>query len=57
MNAHIALIALISDLSIRTDHSEPKTAVPGRSDDQGDGKVAQRAGNYLAVITGNGNYQ
>jgi len=42
-NAHIALIALISDLGIRTDHAEPKTAVSGRSDDQGDGKVAQRA--------------
>ena len=47
MNAHIALIALISDLGIRTDHAqdhaEPMTAVPGRSDDQGDGKAAQRA--------------
>ena len=28
---------------IRTDHAEPKTAVSDRSDDQGDGKVAQRA--------------
>ena len=40
---YIALIALISNLGIGTDHAEPKTAVPGRSDDQGDGKVAQRA--------------
>ena len=40
---HSSHIRPCYDRVIRTDHSEPKTAVPGRSDDQGDGKVAQRA--------------